>query len=85
MLRKKEAHRRNLPVGLVIVIERSNRHAAFAIARELTDLDDCLRVTGNQQLGFALCDFLANPFDFFEDRVGFGDLFFTWVFCTRTG
>ena len=85
MLGQQETHGRYLAIGLVIVIERSNRHATFAVARELSDLDGRLRVAGNQQLVFGLCGFLANAFDFFEDSVGFGDLFFTWVFCTRTG
>jgi hypothetical protein len=59
------------------VIERSNRHATFAVARELADLDGCFGVAGNQQLGFGLGGFLANAFELFEDGVGFWDLFFT--------
>ncbi len=52
---------------------------------ELTDLDGCFGVGGNEQLVFGLKNFLADVFQLLEDRVGFGDFFLTWVFCTRTG
>jgi hypothetical protein len=59
------------------MIEDTYRNATFTIARELADLDGCLGVVGDQLLVFGRCGFLANPFDFFEDGIRFGDLFLT--------
>jgi len=85
VLGKQKAHGSRFAVRLVVVIERSNRHPAFAVARELTDLDCRLGIRRDQQLVVRPRDFVADAFDLLEDGVGFSDLFLTWVFCTRTG
>jgi hypothetical protein len=59
------------------MIETTHGNATYSIARELADFDGCLGVARDQQLVFALGGFLANPFDFFEDGIRFGDLFLT--------
>ncbi len=74
MLGEQQSYRRGL-IGRKIVIERFNRHATFAIARALADLDGCLGIAGNQELVFGLCGFLANAFELFEDGIGFGGFF----------
>jgi len=85
VLGKQETYGSHLAVRRVIVIERSNWHATLAATRKLTDLDGRLRVARNQQLVFGPLSFLADACELFEDGVGLWDLFFTWVFCTRTG
>lgn len=74
---EQDTYGRGRAVGLEVVIERSNRNATFAVARELADLDDCLGVAGNQQLVRGSCCFLADSLDLLEDGVGFGDFFLT--------
>lgn len=85
MLRKKEANRGDFAVGLIVVVERLNGNTTLAVTRKLPDVDGRLRVPRNDQLVVRAICFVADAPDLFEDGVGLRDLFFTWVFCTRTG
>lgn len=85
VLGQENTHRRDLRLGLKVVVQRPGRHPADAMAGEFAHLDRCLGIHRQAQHGLVRIRLGVDDTQVLKDGVGLGNLFFGRVLATVWG